>query len=256
VLSDAVHDLGDSLALAIAYIMERMAAKRSNAKYSYGYRRISLLSALITCGFLIAAATGVMIQAIPRLVNPVRPNVEGMMLLAVLGVAVNGYGAYRLHKGKTMNERVVSWHLIEDLVGWVAVMIGAVVMHFVDAPIIDPILSIGFTLFILYRVLGSLRHTLGLFLQAAPEGVDLEGLKKDVAALAGVRGTHDTHMWSLDGESHVLTLHVVVDAAMTIQQAEALKGDVRRLAARMGRVHVTVEVESELENCAAVDCVQ
>lgn len=256
ILSDAVHDLGDSLALALAYVMERMSAKSSNARYSYGYRRMSLLSALITCGFLIAAAIGVLIQAIPRLINPVKPNVDGMLALAVLGIAVNGYGAWRLHKGQTMNERVVSWHLIEDVVGWVAVLIGAVVMRFVDAPIIDPLLSIGFTLFILYRVLGSLRQTLGLFLQATPDGIDLNGLRRDIGALSGVRGSHDAHLWSLDGESHVLTLHVVVDAALNIGERERLKSDVRTLVARRGKIHLTVEIESELENCAAVDCVR
>ena len=254
ILSDAVHDLGDSLALAVAYVMERMAGKRANARYSYGYRRMSLLSALLTCGFLIAAAIGVLVQAIPRLKNPVMPNTGGMLAFAVLGIAVNGYGAYRLNKGKTLNERVVSWHLIEDLVGWVSVLIGASVMHFVDAPIIDPLLSIGLTIFILYRVLGSLRQTLGLFLQATPDGIDLDALRTEVAALPGVRSTHDAHMWSLDGESHVLTMHVVIDAALTMKDMEGLKAAVRRLAAQRGKVHTTVELESELEDCT-VDCV-
>lgn len=255
ILSDAVHDFGDSLALGLAYVMERLSGKRSNARFSYGYRRMSLLSALITCGFLIAAATFVLIQAIPRLANPVMPNLNGMLGLALLGIAVNGYAAWRLHSGNTMNEKVVSWHLIEDVIGWVAVLIGAVVMRFVDAPIIDPLLSIGFTLFILYRVLLSLKATLGLFLQATPDGVDLDALRREVAALPGVRGSHDTHLWSLDGESHVLTLHVVVEGSLTVTDSQRVKADVRALVEKRGKIHATIEIESENEDCAAVDCV-
>jgi cobalt-zinc-cadmium efflux system protein len=256
ILSDAVHDFGDSLSLGLAYVMERMAKKRSDATYSYGYRRISLLSALITSTLLLAASTAVLVRAIPRLMEPVMPRLDGMIGFALLGITINGYAAFRLQRGATMNERVVSWHLVEDVLGWVAVLVGAVVMSFVDAPIIDPILSIGFTLFIFVGVFRSLRATLRLFLQAIPEGVDLPALRKEVAALPGVRGTHDAHFWSLDGESHVLTIHVVVQDGSSQKATEDIKARIRQLAARHGKIHATIEIESETESCPVLDCVQ
>ncbi len=252
ILADAVHDFGDSLSLALAIVFERVAKKGSDQSYSYGYRRLSLLSALLTCGFLLAGSTAVVIQAVPRLLNPVMPKVGGMMVFALMGIAVNGYAAWRVHRGgKTMNERVVSWHLIEDVFGWVAVLIGAVVMAFVDVPILDPVLSIGFTLFILYRVAQALKDTLKLFLQATPASVDLPGLRRAIEALPGVRGTHDAHLWSLDGESHVLTLHVVVDEGMA---QELLKTKIRLLVAKRGKIHVTLEIETLGVECPEIDC--
>jgi cobalt-zinc-cadmium efflux system protein len=258
ILSDAVHDFGDSLSLGLAYVMERMAKKRSDENFSYGYRRISLLSALITSTFLLAASAAVLVRAIPRLMNPVMPKLEGMIGFAIVGIAVNGYAALRLQRGSTMNERVVSWHLVEDVLGWVAVLVGAVVMSFVDAPIIDPILSIGFTLFIVVGVFRSLRATLRLFLQATPEGVDMAAFRREVGALPGVKGTHDTHFWSLDGEAHVLTIHVVVADGSTQKAIEDIKSHIRRLAARRGKIHTTIEIEieSETETCPVLDCVQ
>jgi cobalt-zinc-cadmium efflux system protein len=254
ILSDAVHDFGDTLSLGMAYFMERKAEGKSSAAYSYGLRRMSLLSALITSTFLIIASIWVMIQAIPRLLNPIQPKAEGMVLLAILGIAVNGYAAWRVQKGKTMNERVVSWHLLEDLLGWVAVLIGSIVMYFADLPILDPILSIGFTIFILIGVARSLRSTLHLFLQGVPEGVDIVAFRRDIEALEGVASTHDTHLWSLDGEQHVLTLHVVMRSDFVFSDAEKVKTAIRQLAAERGRIHVTIEMESDGERCPDLNC--
>jgi cobalt-zinc-cadmium efflux system protein len=179
-----------------------------------------------------------------------------MVVMAIIGIAVNGFAALKLLRGKTMNERVVSWHLVEDVFGWVTVLVGAVVMYFVDAPIIDPLLSIGFSLVILWNVLRTLRETAGLFLQASPADVDMRALRTRIAALPGVASTHDAHLWSLDGESHVLTLHVVVRDAVTLPAIVDLKARIRSAASELGRVHVTVEIETEAEACPDVGCVE
>lgn len=256
ILADAVHDLGDALSLGLAYVLERMAGRGSDAKFSYGYRRLSLLSALITGAFLLVASAVVLSMAIPRLLNPETPKLEGMLGFAVLGMAVNGYAAWRLMRGATMNERVVSWHLLEDVLGWVTVFVGTIVMMIWDVPIIDPILSIFFSLFIFSGVIRSLRATIRLFLQATPEDVDLRELRGEIAQVPGVRGSHDAHLWSLDGESHVLTIHVVVSEAATILEMEAIKARVRLLAGARGKMHVTIELESERADCPSVSCVQ
>jgi cobalt-zinc-cadmium efflux system protein len=254
-MADAVHDFGDAMAIALALVLEKLAGRRGNARWSYGYRRLSLLSALVTAALLLVASAFIVAQAIPRLFQPQQPKVGGMIAMALLGIAVNGFAALKLLRGKTMNERVVSWHLLEDVFGWVTVLVGALVMSLVDAPIIDPILSIIFSLFIVWNVLRTMRETAGLFLQASPQGVDMKALRSRLAVLPGVVSTHDAHLWSLDGESHVLTLHVVVRDGTTVAAMAALKAKIRDVAAELGRVHVTVEIESETEACPDVACV-
>jgi cobalt-zinc-cadmium efflux system protein len=256
ILTDAVHDFGDAMALGLALVFEKRANKRPDLRYSYGYRRLSLLSATLTSVFLIVGSCLVLTQAIPRLLNPVTPRLNGMLAFAALGIAVNGFAAWRLMRGRTMNERVASWHLMEDVLGWVSVAIGALVMRFFDLPIIDPLLSVVFSLFIFWNVGRNLHATVKLFLQATPDDVDLPAFRREVEALPGVRGTHDAHLWSLDGESHVLTIHVVVDEAATVHQLQGLKTSIRALATKRGKIHVTVETEAADVNCPDVDCGQ
>jgi len=152
IMADAVHDLGDSLSIGSAWFLNRLGRKSADTEFTYGYRRLSLFGALINGLVLIAGSLWVLGEAIPRLANPVMPVTEGMLALAILGVTVNGIAAYRLSKGNTLNEKVLNWHLLEDVLGWVAVLIISIVLQFADWPILDPLLSVGFTLFILFNV--------------------------------------------------------------------------------------------------------
>lgn len=254
VIADAVHDFGDSIALGLALFMERFARGKPTTGYSYGYRRWSLLSAVITGVFLLASSAVVLTQAIPRLSNPVTPKVEGVVLLALLGIAVNGYAAWRLLRGSTRNERMISWHMLEDVLGWVVILVSAVVMMFVDVPILDPILSILYVLIILFGAGRSLLGTLKLFLQGVPDGVDLDEMRQKVLAIPGVCGFHDVHMWSLDGENHVLTGHLVVPGGISVNDAAALKTKVRAVLEESAPFHATIEVEAQDADCRNKDC--
>ena len=169
VLSDAVHDMGDTLALGLAWYLQEKSEKSSDAKYSYGYRRLSLLSAIFTALFLLVASVFILKETISRFFDPVQPMAEGMLGLAVLGIAVNGFAAWKTSHGESMNEKMISWHMIEDLLGWVTVLIGSIIMIFFDVPWLDPVMSIGFTLFILKGVYGALSQTMKLFLQGVPD---------------------------------------------------------------------------------------
>lgn len=255
ILADAVHDLGDAMALALAWFFEKMSTKKSTLKFSYGYRRLSLLSAVITSSILVVGSALVLAHTIPRLINPVTPKLEGMLLFAVLGIGVNGYAAWRLIKGSSLNEKVVSWHLIEDVFGWVTVFIGTLVMMFFDLPVIDPLLSIFFTLYILWNVIKNLKVITNLFLQAVPEDIDLSSLRSNIAAIKGVLGTHDAHLWSLDGKSHVLTVHVVVGSNINLADTADIKNQVRQLTKMAGNIHVTIEIERQDEECPDLNCV-
>lgn len=255
IMTDALHDFGDSLALGFALVMERLAGRLSNAQFSYGYRRLSLLSALFTAVFLIVGSAVMLAHAVPRLLNPVQPHAGGMLALSLLGIAVNGYAAWRLHKGSTMNERVVSWHMLEDLLGWVVIFVSSIVMMFVSIPILDPVLSIIFVVFIMIGTVRSLRETLHLFLQGVPRTFDIAQLKADILGVPRVKSVHDLHFWSLDGSNHVLTAHIVVHRETLAPEMESVKQEIRSVVARRGRIHVTLEIEPDGGDCPAIDCV-
>lgn len=249
IIADAMHDLGDSLAIGFAWIASKIAAKQPTAHYSYGFRRWSLLSALISGVILLAGSGWVLSEALPRLWQPELPHTGGMLLLALLGVAVNGAAVWRLRGGKTQNEKVLSWHLLEDVLGWVAVLIGAVLMHFTGWAWLDPALSIGFTLFILFNVVKALHKTLALFLQVTPDPTMLQQINSQLAALDFVKSMHHVHLWSLDGEQHVLTMHIEIATPATMAEQIEYKQRIARMLAPYQLSHTTVEFELSGEAC-------
>lgn len=255
IMSGALHDFGDSLSLASAWFFENKSRQASNQRYSYGYRRYSLLSAVVTGVTLVVGSILVLVHAVPRLFDPQVVNAQGMVVLACLGVAVNGFMAWRTHRGHTLNEQVISWHLMEDVMSWGIVLVVGAVMAFVDLPILDPILSVVFSLFILRGVVLSLLSAIKLFLQASPEGVDIPALDIKMRQVPGVVGIHDLHLWSLDGDRHVLSVHVVLGKGHTLLEAEAIKEKVREAISSQGNMHATIEIESEETACPTLDCV-
>ena len=249
ILSDSIHDLGDSLSLGLAWYLDRFSKKGMDQKFSYGYRRFSLLGALINGLVLIAGSAWVLSEAIPKLLQPEMPVVEGMLGLAIFGVMVNGFAAYKLSHGKTLNEKVLNWHLLEDVLGWVAVLIVSIVLLFVDWPILDPALSIVFTLYILFGVEKNLWSTTRLFLQAAPDKALSESLHQCLSTLDDVRSVHHLHLWSLDGEHHVLTAHLVLRCALTLEQQLHLKRTIADRLREFDLAHTTIEFEFGEEAC-------
>ena len=249
IMADAVHDLGDTLSIGLAWYLSKLGKKASTEKYTYGFKRLSLMGAMINGVILIVGAVWILSEAIPRLVNPEMPVTEGMMGLAVLGILVNGLAAYKLHGGHSMNEKVLNWHLIEDAMGWVAVLIVAIVLHFVNWPILDPILSIGFTLFILINVIRYVVQTMSLFLQGVPDLATRNAISKQLLSIKHVEEIHHVHFWSLDGEQHVLTAHVVINCLIDNEKLRALKQEVNERLTPFGLSHTTIEFELPGEPC-------
>jgi cobalt-zinc-cadmium efflux system protein len=252
IMADAVHDFGDSMALFSAMLMEHFSSRKPDVRYSYGYRRLSVLSALITSSIVFAGAIAVMVMAIPKLWQPTQPYVPGMLALAVLGIAVNGYGAWRVQRGSSLNERAISWHLFEDLLGWIAVFVGGLVMMVFDLPILDPILSIVFTAFVIWNISKVVRSALKVFLQATPSEVEMAAITTRVGAVSGVVKVGDLHVWSLDGEAHVITVNVLVDSKLTLDSVMQVKDGVRKALGEFGRYHSTIEIET-MEHQAACE---
>ena len=252
IMADAVHDLGDSLSIGFAWILSRFSDKEASDRFSYGYRRLTLFGALINSIVLVIGSVWVLFEAIPRLSNPEMPMAEGMLGLALLGVAVNGYAVFKLKAGKTLNEKVLTWHLLEDVLGWVAVLIVSIVLLFVDLPILDPLLSIGFTLFILFNVLKNLKTTLALFLQATPDEEVQNNIEKAIKAIPEINGIHHMHFWSLDGESHVLTAHLELAHNFEVDKLIRLKQQVAMKLSSYNLSHTTIEFEFPKETCRDV----
>ena len=253
IIADAIHDLGDSMAIGFAWIASKISEKQPTARYSYGYRRWSLLSALISGVILLVGSALVLIEAIPRLWQPQLPNTTGMLLLALLGVAVNGYAVLKMRGGKTQNEKVISWHLLEDVLGWLAVLFGAILMHFTGWAWLDPLLSIASTLFILVNVIRALGQTLGLFLQVTPDSALQQQIADAITAQDFVQAVHHLHLWSLDGEKHVLTMHVEIGTPATMSEQLRYKAQLADILKPFSLGHTTIEFELAGEPCRDKD---
>ena len=247
ILSDALHDFGDSVSLGVAWVLQKRSAKGRDTKFSYGYKRFSLLGSVFLSGVLLVSSIFIVTEAVGRLADPQEVHARGMFWLAVVGIVINGIAALRLKKGTTLNERAVLLHLMEDVLGWVAVLVASIVMIFVDHPLtrlLDPLLSLGITTWVLWNVWRNLRETFRILLQGVPEEVDAPALTAEILAITGVEGLHDLHLWSQDGESHVMTVHVVTRGGLQTKELQKIKETVRDAGRRYRADHVTVELET------------
>ena len=250
ILSDALHDLGDSISLGLAWFFENYSNRESDEKYPYGYGRFSLLSALINAIVLVLGSYIILSEAIKRLLvqEPTQPI--GMIGFALLGILVNGAAALRLRNEESQNAKIVGWHLLEDVIGWIAVLIGGILMFFFDLPFIDPVLAIILSIYVLYNVLKNLKETLGLFLQRTPKNIDMDLIKEELCNCANVLSAHDTRVWSLDGERHVLSTHLVIADDASKEDILRIKQDCKeKLMSDPHIAHVTIEIEYPSECC-------
>ena len=243
-LADALHDFVDSSALIIAWLAEKKAKQPATSKMTFGYRRLSLLSAGFTAIVLIAGSLLVLSQAIPRLINPEPVNAGGVILIAIIGVTINGLGYFRLKKGMSQNEKILSWHLMEDILGWIVLLTGSIIMKFWNKPVIDPIMTLGFTIFVLWGASKNAKETFNLLLEGVPKYIDIDKVKESILSVEGVRRVHDIHIWSLEGETDILTAHVVVENKY-LQKPDNVKKVIKSELQKHHIEHSTLELEGE-----------
>jgi cobalt-zinc-cadmium efflux system protein len=244
--SDALHDLGDTLAIGLAWWLQRKSAQRPSADYTFGYSRFSLLGALLNSLILLVGGGVILFQAVDRFMHPAPVHVGGMIGFAVAGILLNGVAAWRAHRGTSLNEQVLTWHLLEDVLGWVAVGIASVVLWYrPDWTWLDPLLSIGITGLVLFQVVRRLAQTLRVFLQALPDGFDLGDIQSAVSSVDGVRSIHACRVWSLDGERHVFSAHVTLRTPGSLEEIEVLKEGIYAALAPFGFYDITIETEFE-----------
>ena len=249
IISDAIHDLGDSLSLGTAWYLNRKSKQKPDTKFTFGYARFSLLGALINSLVLIAGSVFVIKEAVERLLAPEQTNARGMLLFALIGIIINGYAALKMSGGKSLNEKVVSWHLLEDVLGWVAILFASIVLLFFDVPFLDPALSIAITLYVLWNVIKRLQETLFLFLQGIPPDIHLHEIEEKLLNIQSVDSVHHTHIWSLDGEHHVFTSHLKLKPLNELEKILHIKQEVKAILKDYPFEHYTVETELSEEDC-------
>jgi cobalt-zinc-cadmium efflux system protein len=253
ILSDALHDFGDSIALLVSWLFERGAKRAPDARHTFGYQRLSLFSAFFSAAVLVGGSIIIIFEAIPRFFNPETVNAFGMVGIAVIGITFNGAGYFLLKRGESLNEKVLSWHLLEDVLGWIGVFVGGIIIYFWKFYLIDPIITVALTAFILYNVAKNLREAINILLQGVPKHINLEEVKQDLKAIKGVLEIHDIHIWSLEGETDIFSAHVVVDDETLEKRPQQTKQTIKDTLEKHHIEHSTIELEGKGQ-CIGMVC--
>ena len=249
IISDAFHDFGDALSLALVWYLQKVSTKPKDSYFDYGYKRFSILGALIISVFLSVGSIFMIIESIKRFITPEETKANIMFILAIIGVIVNGAAMLRLNHGKSLTEKAVFLHFLEDILGWIAVLIGSIVMMFFQFPWFDPLLSLGIALWILWNAYGNIKQVMIVMLQAVPESIDRKNLISRWEKIKGIHSVHDIKIWSLDGNHHVASLHVLIDKSVKLNEFQKVKEKIRKVALDFEIIHTTIELETDAEQC-------
>ena len=249
IVSDAVHDVGDAASIGISFFLEKKSKRQPDDKFTYGYARYSVIGSVITTLILLFGSAAVVYNAVGRIIEPTEINYNGMIIFAIVGVLVNFAAALFTREGDSLNQKAVNLHMLEDVLGWAVVLVGAVVMRFTDLAVIDPIMSIGVAVFIFINAIRNLKAALDLFLERTPRGIDVGELRGHLLELEGVLDVHHVHIWSMDGHSNYATMHVVAKG-----EPHVIKDKVRQELLEHGIAHATLELEAEGEHCHDEHC--
>lgn len=250
IISDALHDFCDALSIGISLILEKKSKKKPDEKYTYGYFRYSILGAFITTTILTIGSILVIIGGIKRIINPEEINYNGMIIFAIFGVIVNFLAAYFTRNGESINQKAVNLHMLEDILGWVIVLIGSILMKFTKITIIDSIMSIGVAIYILINAFKNLKHILNIFLEKTPDNISIEKIKENLNNIEGVIDAHHIHIWSIDGIHNYLTMHIITDSS----NIKELKSNIREEMKRCNIIHITIEIEDKDDACDNKEC--
>ena len=249
IMSDALHDTGDALSIGIAYFLEKKSRRHPDSKYTYGYRRFSVLGSLITTVILLTGSVLVITNSINKILNPSEINANGMIIFAVIGVGVNLLAAFFTHKGDSLNQKAVNLHMLEDVLGWAVVLVGSVVIKFTGFVLIDPVMSICVALFILIGALKNLKEIADIFLEKTPENIDINEITEHIEHIVGVKDVHHIHLRTIDGSTNFATMHIVTD-----ENSKEIKEKVREELKEHGIAHATLEIETSDEICESRHC--
>ena len=249
IFSDALHDLGDAVTIGIACLWEKKSNRQPDGVYTYGYRRYSVLAGFFGTLVLLGGSLVVLYHAVGRIISPKPIHYDRMIFFGIFGVICNSVAAYVTQGGESVNQKAVNLHMLEDVLGWIAVLLGAVVMKFIHIPVIDPLLSVGVALFLLVNALKNLKKSLEILLEKAPCTVSVGQVREFLLKTEGVKDVHHIHLWTLDGITNYATLHLVTD-----ENPHHMKETIRKILFWQGISHVTLELETEGEHCHENTC--
>lgn len=246
IISDAIHDAGDALSIGISYFLERKSNKKHDHNYTFGYKRYSIIGAFITTIIILVGAIFVIYNSITRFFNPVKLNYDGMIIIAIFGVIINFFAAYVTREGDSLNQHAVNLHMLEDVLGWIVVLVGSIVIKFTNFSYIDSIMSICISIFLIIESIKNLKQILNLILEKVPDGINVNEVENEIRKIPGVKDVHHIHIWSLDGEKNYATMHIVSDINV--------KESVRKSLEKFNISNVTIEMESLKEKCHHKEC--
>ncbi|MDO5037370.1 MAG: cation diffusion facilitator family transporter [Tissierellia bacterium] len=241
ILADALHDLGDATSIGLAFFLEKVSQKEADKNFSLGYARFSILGALLTSSILILGSFFMIFKGVPLLFNPRIPDHQGMFFMALVAIGMNGLSAWLLSGKSSANERVLSLHVLEDMLGWVAVLVVSVTLRFRDWYFLDPLLSIFIALFILYHALPEFIQALKVFLNSSPDQVPLDQIQAAIRAIPGVHALRHFHFWSLDESHNVFMVTLFVDS-LDGREMERIRRQTLDLVAPYRLAHYSIEV--------------
>ena len=249
IISDSIHDIGDAASIGISWLLERKSKKQPDEKYTYGYARYSLFGCLISTFILLLGSVIVIYNAIDRIINPVSINYNGMIIFAVMGTLINSAAAFFTRHEHSLNQKAVNLHMLEDVLGWITVLVGAVVIKFTGFMLIDPIISIGVAAFIFFNAIKTLKEITDIFLEKTPRNIDINKITEHITKIDGVIDVHHIHVRSIDGQNNYATMHIVTNA-----DSHEIKHKIRENLHEHGISHVTLELETESEECHEREC--
>jgi cobalt-zinc-cadmium efflux system protein len=241
IIAGAIHDFGDALSLGLAWYLETLATRKKNAQFNFGYRRFSLLSALVTGVLIFSGSLLICFHAVKDFNTPHFPDPKLMIFFAALGIGVNGFSAWRMSLGRSKNEKILTWHLIQDFLSWFAVLATAILMNYVSWPWLDPLIAILLSVYVAFNVFTHLKSTVYLFLQGRPEDFDEEKFAEEVTKLGGIFKVTNIGIWSLDGHYNILSCRIIFSKNFSVSELEEINKSIRHIASHQGNFEITIE---------------
>ena len=244
VLADAIHDTGDALAIGLSTLFEKISTKKEDRNYTLGYKRYSLLGALLTSVILLIGSTLVIVENVPKLFAREKVNYDGMLILGIVAIAVNTAASRVVSHGHSHNESILSLHFLEDILGWLAVVGVSIILRFTDWYFLDPLLSLVIAGFILSKALPKFWETIQLFLDHVPSDVDLTQLYQEIAVLENVRAITQLNVWTTDGLEKYAMLHICLENPNLLAETQVV---LRQRLLAYGIAKVTIQTDESLQ---------
>ena len=255
IFTDAIHDFGDSISIGVSYLLEKKSSKASDSTHTYGYLRYSLFGALITSSILLVGSVIAIYGSIKRLITPQEVNYDAMIIFAIFGVLINGYAAYRTSHADKHNEKAINLHMLEDVFGWIVVLIGSICIKIFKVTTIDPILSILIACYILYHVYKYIKEIFDIFMEKVPDGIDINKIKTDIETkFESIKDIHHIHVWTMDNINNYMTCHILLKEDMNQNELIDLKKNIKKFIKDYNINHVTLEIEYKDEKCKDEKC--